>query len=79
MKRRFWDLDECGARRIARTLSDHVVTRKRREIGFGIANYGPVAAGYPLYEGPQKFSGAVTGGTDAGRILSWSRPGRIGL
>jgi hypothetical protein len=50
-----WDLDNAATRAIARTLSDHVVRLKSGdETGFGISEYG-VAAGYPLYQGPQKF------------------------
>ncbi|MBR0932773.1 hypothetical protein [Bradyrhizobium jicamae] len=50
-----WNLDDAATRRIARTLSDHVVRLESgSETGFGISEYG-VAAGYPLYPGPQKF------------------------
>jgi hypothetical protein len=50
-----WDLDDARTRTIARTLSDHVVkVTSGAEIGFGISEYG-VAAGYPLYKGPQQF------------------------
>jgi hypothetical protein len=50
-----WNLDDPATRRIARTLSDHVVKLESAgDVGFGISEYG-VAAGYPLYEGPQKF------------------------
>ena len=50
-----WDLDDPSARRIARTLSDHVMKLESEgEFGYGISEYG-VAAGYPKYEGPQKF------------------------
>jgi hypothetical protein len=50
-----WDLDDAATRTMARTLSDHVVRLESGgETGFGISEYG-VAAGYPLYEAPQKF------------------------
>lgn len=50
-----WDLDDPDTRRIARTLSDHVVkVHSGDESGYGISEYG-VANGYPLYEAPQKF------------------------
>jgi hypothetical protein len=50
-----WDLDDAATRAMARTLSDHVVRLESGgETGFGISEYG-VAAGYPLYQAPQKF------------------------
>ena len=50
-----WDLDDARTRAMARTLSDHAVKiASGNETGFGISEYG-VAAGYPLYESPQKF------------------------
>jgi hypothetical protein len=50
-----WNLDDARTRAIARTLSDHVVKlTSGSESGFGISEYG-VAAGYPLYEAPQRF------------------------
>lgn len=50
-----WDLDDAGARRTARTLSDHAVKlTSGDDVGYGISEYG-VAAGYPLYELPQRF------------------------
>lgn len=50
-----WDLEDAATRAAARTLSDHVVRLESgNETGYGISEYG-VAAGYPLYQGPQKF------------------------
>jgi hypothetical protein len=50
-----WDLADAATRATARTLSDHVVRLESGgETGFGISEYG-VAAGYPLYQAPQKF------------------------
>jgi hypothetical protein len=50
-----WNLDDAATRAMARTLSDHVVRLESDgDAGFGISEYG-VAAGYPLYQGPQKF------------------------
>ncbi|WP_454629935.1 hypothetical protein [Bradyrhizobium cenepequi] len=50
-----WDLDDAPTRAIARTLSDHVLRLESDgKTGFGISEYG-VAAGYPLYQAPQRF------------------------
>lgn len=48
-----WDLSDPGIRRLARTLSDHVIeARIEGETGYGIMEYG-VAAGYPRYREAQ--------------------------
>jgi hypothetical protein len=50
-----WDLDDVQTRRIARTLSDHVVrVTSDGMAGSGISEYG-VATGFARYPGPQKF------------------------
>lgn len=50
-----WDLQDAATRRIARTLSDHVVeVREGGEVGYGIIEYA-VAKGYPKYEAVQQF------------------------
>lgn len=50
-----WRLDDPEVRRIARTLSDHVVeARMEGKIGYGIMEYG-VGKGYPLYPEVQEF------------------------
>ncbi len=50
-----WNLDDAGTRALARTLADHVVrATSDGAVGWGISEYG-VAAGYPLYEAPQRF------------------------
>lgn len=50
-----WNLADAQTRATARTLSDHVCrARSEGSVGSGISEYG-VAAGYPLYEAPQRF------------------------
>ena len=49
-----WNLDDAKDRKIARTLSDHVVVATTDgQRGIGISEYG-VATGYPKYLEPQK-------------------------
>ncbi|MES2631335.1 MAG: hypothetical protein V4669_00110 [Pseudomonadota bacterium] len=50
-----WDLDDAQTRRVARTLSDHVVrVTSGGQVGSGISEYG-VAQGYARYPAPQRF------------------------
>lgn len=50
-----WDLDDADTRRLARTLSDHVVKVScDGKVGSGISEYG-VATGFARYPEPQKF------------------------
>jgi hypothetical protein len=49
-----WDLDDAATRDRARTLSDHTIrVTSEGDTGIGISEYG-VAAGYPLYQAPQR-------------------------
>jgi hypothetical protein len=49
-----WDLDDPETRRLARTLSDHVIeVRDGDQLGYGIMEYG-VSSGYPRYQSVQR-------------------------